>query len=49
VVAASTAPSVSSVAFAAPAGADDKGSGLITVGVILKSLLTCCLRRSWKC
>ena len=49
VVAASTAPSVSSVVFAAPAGADDKGSGLITVGVILKSLLTCCLRRSWKC
>ena len=47
VVAASAAPSVSSVAFAAPSGADDNGSGLITVSrVILKSLLTCFLRRS---
>ena len=44
VVAASTASNVSSVAFAASAGANDNGT--TAVGVISKSLLTCCLRRS---
>ena len=45
VVAASTAPNVSSVAFAAPL----EQMTTAAVGVILKSLLTCCLRKSWKC
>ena len=44
VVKASTASNVSSVAFAASAGANDNGT--TAVGVISKSLLTCCLRRS---
>jgi len=43
-VAASTASNVSSVAFAASAGANDNGT--TAVGVISKSLLTCCLRRN---
>ena len=46
VVAASTASDVSSVAFAASAGANDSHLATAAVGIISKSLLTCCLRRS---